>query len=194
MSDFWAISAFFNPYRNVLMKERFRLYHRSIQLQGARQLVVELVFDGALPELIDVDCDRHIILHGNSNNLMWQKEALLNIALDNLPASCKYVAWIDCDVIFDNNYWLDECRRELKNVRVLQPFSEKRDLTPDWQPCIENRHNMSQHVAVSAESFAAGFSRLGPQYSAPFGFTGYAWAATKEFLQQCRFFSLCNIR
>ena len=47
---------------------------------------------------------------------------------------------------------------------------------------------MSQNTTEKVDSFAAGFVKYGREYMQPYGFTGCAWAATKKFLQQCRFF------
>ncbi len=55
--------------------------------------------------------------------MMWQKEAMLNIALKKLPSECDKIAWIDSDVIFENDQWIEQTSCLLEKYRVIQPFS-----------------------------------------------------------------------
>ena len=41
-------------------------------------------------------------------SLLWQKEALLNLALKHIPGHIQYIAWIDCDVLFEDDHWITE--------------------------------------------------------------------------------------
>ena len=55
---------------------------------------------------------------------MWQKERLLNLGIDSLPASVRYVAWLDCDVVFCDPDWASRAREALAHTGALQLFSE----------------------------------------------------------------------
>jgi hypothetical protein len=55
--------------------------------------------------------------------MMWQKEAMLNIALKRLPPECDKITWIDSDIIFENDQWIEQTSSLLEYYRVVQPFS-----------------------------------------------------------------------
>ncbi|HEY8119236.1 MAG TPA: hypothetical protein VIE91_08370, partial [Methylophilaceae bacterium] len=42
---------------------------------------------------------------------------------DALPDTAEYVAWLDCDIVFEDNNWWQKAMLELEQVKVLQPFS-----------------------------------------------------------------------
>ena len=43
-----------------------------------------------------------------AGNTLWQKERLLNIAIENLPNTVEKVMWLDSDLIFLNDDWVAE--------------------------------------------------------------------------------------
>jgi len=60
----------------------------------------------------------------SGGDIMWQKERLLNIALEAVPDKVEDLAWIDCDLVFESPDWPDAARRALKSDNVIQLFSE----------------------------------------------------------------------
>ena len=70
---------------------------------------MELSFDGRF-ELTDNDADILIQLSGGA--VLWQKERLLNIAIQSVPKNGKNIAWLDCDVIFERPDWMDEAEQK----------------------------------------------------------------------------------
>jgi hypothetical protein len=91
-------------------------------------VAVELSFDGGF-ELVDSDADVVIRLRGR--NVMWQKERLLNIALESLPPSCDKVAWLDCDIVIPNDDWIPDAIAKLEEYPMIQPFRKVHHLPPD---------------------------------------------------------------
>ena len=102
---FIGITTFFNPGRHQNKVDNFRKFRQSVAAQGLQMLCVELVFGHTTPfqlrgansndnnkqqddgnsEPPPVDCDILIGKRTTSDNTLWQKERLLNIALENLP-------------------------------------------------------------------------------------------------------------
>jgi len=119
---FLGISTFFNPGRHENKVDNFRHFRASVSAQGLQLLCVELTFGRAPPQLAPHDCD--ILLHRNTaeGNTLWQKERLLNIALQSLPASVEKVMWLDTDLIFLNDNWVPETAALLDEYSVVQPF------------------------------------------------------------------------
>ncbi len=100
-SPLWVITTFYNP---VGYKRRLYNYQAFRKHIGSPLLVVELAHEGK-HQLSSDDAD--VVLSLTGENQIWQKERLLNIALAALPEHVKYVAWVDCDVIFEKSDWAD---------------------------------------------------------------------------------------
>ena len=119
----WGITTFFNPVGYKNKYENYRIFREQTKKQSLKLLVVELVFGNQKFELSDDDADMVIRIKGNKSNIMWQKEALLNVGLKNLPNDCDKFIWIDCDLVFQNDNWVTETSALLNKYKVVQPYS-----------------------------------------------------------------------
>jgi len=119
---FWGITTFFNPagYRNK--SKNYRIFRESSKKQGLKLLTVELAFGKKPFELGTEDADILIQLRTKKENILWQKEAMLNIGLKNLPPDCDKIVWLDCDIIFKNDQWISETSALLERYSLVQPF------------------------------------------------------------------------
>lgn len=171
MSELVVLTTYFNPCRYATRRRNYDVFMRDMHSAGVNCITVECAFGDAafeLPAALDV-------LRVRSDALLWQKERLLNLAASSLPGDCKYVAWLDCDIVFDNRNWA----REL--VVVLQHYP----IAQVWQSCLR----LQQDGSVGAQpdrvtSFAASMQAQ-PQsldsgrYDAH-GHTGYGWAMRRS--------------
>jgi hypothetical protein len=117
-----VVTSYFNPMKSRRRLANYRAFRSRLD---APLLTVELSFDGRF-ELTSADADHLIQLSGG--DVMWQKEQLLNIALEAVPNHVENVAWIDCDVVFESRDWPQAAKEALKSVSVIQLFSEVRYL------------------------------------------------------------------
>jgi hypothetical protein len=116
-SPLWAITAYFNPARYQNRRKNYRLFHQRLAVPLA---AVELSFDGQFE--LDPD-DAELLIQIDGGDVMWQKERLLNIALESLPRECEFVVWLDCDIVFQRQDWPEQVCRQLERVPLLQPYS-----------------------------------------------------------------------
>ncbi len=116
--DFWAITTYFNLTNGVQRRHNYHCFRRQMSVP---LLTVEWNPDGHF-QLTEGDAD--IMLQIGGGDLMWQKERLLNLAIRALPEHVKYVAWIDCDVLFADPDWADESKALLADKSVIQLFGE----------------------------------------------------------------------
>lgn len=66
-----------------------------------------------------------VAISGKRSNCLWQKERLINLAIERLQTEMEYVAWIDHDLLFENPHWLDIGIDMLRSrCDVVQLFSE----------------------------------------------------------------------
>lgn len=122
--DFWVITSYFNPARYRRRAENFRRFRDQL---NAPLIVAEMSTSGTFEVPAD---NRTIVVRLKHFDVMWQKEALLNVALDNLPASAKNVAWLDCDVLFERSDWQNLARARLVQSPLAQLFTDLHDLPP----------------------------------------------------------------
>ena len=181
-SDFWVITSYFNPERFKTKRRNFDFFMTGMKAAGANVLVAEMAFGDAPFELEPSD---HVI-HLRGNDVMWQKERLLNIAATRLPDSCRKVGWFDADIIFKEPDWLRRTVKALDQFMVVQPWSHAVRL---------HRDNRDDGTGILDESFASMFVR-NPRAARNLGYnhhghTGYAWAARRELFDKCGLYDAC---
>lgn len=178
----WAVTAYFNP-------DRYRTKRRNYDAFRARLdgrvplLTVEAAFGGDDFELPASDA----VVRVRGRDVMWQKERLLNVALDRLPASCTKVAWLDADVLFENPDWAAEAARRLDRCPVLQLF--------DRAVRLPRGATADDGTGEAYPGFAAVAARdphrlLAGDFAAH-GHTGFAWAARREALAGRGLYDAC---
>jgi hypothetical protein len=152
------------PQRIANVKRFMRDFH------GCRLWVVEMAYedkDWQLPATRDV-------LHVRGNRCkhsMFMKEALFNYTLPDLEHDS--VVWIDADVVFMRDDWVDQARRELEHHQVCQLFGTTRYETA--------HHDLGTEIRSAASLWAVrdhAFDDLAKVQ------TGLAWAARREWLQE----------
>jgi hypothetical protein len=188
----WAITAFYNPARYWTRRNNYQVFRKRLELP---LLTVELSFDGQFELAPD---DAEILILKADGDVMWQKERLLNIALDNLPPECQAVVWLDCDVIFQQVDWANQVCHLLEKFPLLQPYSVvhqlPRGISPEqWvakptgfaRPSVAWLISQGMPVAECLGNPAAQY----PAIRTP----GHAWAARRDLLEQHRFYDACII-
>ena len=189
-ADMWAVTAYFNPAR---FKRRLLNYHVFRRHLALPLVAVELAFDGTF-DLQSGDADVLIQLHGR--DVMWQKERLLNVGFRHVPASCRKVAWLDCDVIFDSDEWIVRASQALEHRAVVHLFHERHDLAPDARTDCRPTPNAEATAFSSIYKLAAGravpdeFKRVGA-VGALRSTTGLAWAGRRDLLDRHGLYDAC---
>jgi hypothetical protein len=120
----WAITSYFNPARYRRKLQNYRAFRERLAVP---LVTAELAFDG-----FDLDAgDADLLVRVRGGDVLWQKERLLNLAASALPDSCDAVAWIDCDVIFDDPDWPRAVARALERAELVHVFEERHNLGRD---------------------------------------------------------------
>ena len=140
-NDLWIVTCYFNPQSYATRLENYHRFKSAFERSGARFVTVECAFDNQPfvlpgPNVISV----------RASDVMWQKERLLNLAISRLPSECRKVAWLDCDVLFQNPNWLVQTSRLLDHFALVQPFREVVLLAKEQISC-------SAESVLYAESF-----------------------------------------
>lgn len=170
-----ALTCYFNPGRYRSRYENYGVFADGIRRSGVRLLTIECAFDDEPFVLPSEDSVRV-----RAKDWMWQKERLLNVGLEGLPKESRFVAWLDCDIVFRDSDWWQGTIDLLASYPVVQPFTKVVRL---------GRSNEPEHVRLSycSERPTSPF----PIGKASHGHAGFAWAARRETLDALGFYDAC---
>jgi hypothetical protein len=161
-----VVCAYFNPCRYESRKRNYDVFRRSMERSGATLLTVELVFDeSGSPELGGYGD----VLAVRGGDVMWQKERLLQIGIEQLLAD-RYdaIAWVDADIVFETDAWRDKVLDALDRFDYVQSFDRLVSHYPEGQLARPG-------AAKDPRSWAQGGS----------------WAGTLEFWRRVRLYQHC---
>jgi hypothetical protein len=189
VKDLWAISCYFNPvgYRRRL--ENFLTFRRQLAVP---LVAVELAYH----EDFELPSDAaEILIRLRANDVLWQKERLLNVALAHLPSDCDAVAWLDCDVVFERQDWAQLALRALQRYPMLQPFRHVYEPAPDefdeaGRLPSDTRLGYSQAHMLSLGT-AIPMLLSGNMRFKHGSNSGLAWVARRELLDRHGFYDAC---
>lgn len=77
---------------------------------------------------VEISFNNHFMIHDSikikatEKNILWQKEAGINIGAKTLPPNKKYIAFLDSDLLFDNDNWAFDGMSMLKKYSAIQLF------------------------------------------------------------------------
>jgi hypothetical protein len=181
-ADLCVVTAYFNPAGFRSKRRNYELFQERIAA-GIPLMAVECALDDRPFELPAGPNVRRV----RGRDVMWQKERLLNIAIAGLPESCRKVAWLDADLLFENHDWAPLTAALLDQFPVVQLFDRAVRL-PRGATADDGR-------GESYPGFAAVYARdpqrlLSGDFAAH-GHTGFAWAARREVLAGRGFYDAC---
>jgi hypothetical protein len=182
--NFWIVCCYFNPVGFKTKRENYELFIEGIRRTRAPHIVVECACDGKAFELPIDDS----IIRIRATDAMWQKERLLNVGLSRLPACCTKLAWLDCDILFEDPDWIRRASDALDTLAVIQPFTVAARLPRQGQSKnagnVEECRGFASVCAAAPDLVACGdFDQH--------GHTGYGWAARREWLDRHGFYDAC---
>jgi hypothetical protein len=167
-----VIAVVSNPRRYESRYKLYRTFEKYVQDSGATLYTVEAAFGARDHEVTSSDNPYHIQVR-NSHEV-WQKEAMMNIALSRIPKDAKYIAAIDADVRFEREDWAEETIHQLQHHSVVQMFSHAIDLGPS--------HEAIQYHTGFGFCFRHGKRHDQMLTEGPHWHPGFAWAYRREFL------------
>jgi len=183
---FWIVTTYYNP---CAYRSRFENYHHFRRGLSAPLLTIELARPGCF-ELTEDDATQ--LVRVESEDVMWQKERLTNLALDHLPPECEALAWVDCDILFESDAWVEDASLALKTYPLVQCFTRMRYLPQDarlsaplaeqtyfTRPSLGARLQQGEDVFSSNATSLADAIRHGVPWSCS---AGAAWSMRRDVL------------
>ncbi len=188
--ELWAITSYFNPVGYWRRLANYKLFRERLNIP---LVAVELAY-GPNFELNDDDAE--ILIQLRSQDIMWQKERLLNVALRALPKKCKKVVWVDCDIIFERRDWPEQVCRLLDRFVIVQSFSHAHYVPRDCKPeeiRLSNAEIVRPSLAYGVASGLPARTCFGEDSERGYGTfaPGFSWAMRRDVIDDLRFYDAC---
>jgi hypothetical protein len=134
------------------------------QIPNINLYIIELAYCDQQYVLTDKNNKNHLQLR--CNHPLWHKENLINIGITKLlPKDWEYVAWIDCNVHFENSDFVKKTLNKLQEYDFVQMFSTLK--------CIE--YNSEKYTEYGSLMYYVSKNEYSPTLK-----PGGAWACTKK--------------
>lgn len=190
-ASIWGLTTYFNPAGYRSKAAHFHRFAASLRRQGLPLALVELRRPGAPPELGPHAAD--LVLDLESDTVLWHKERLLNLGLAALPDSCDKLVWLDADLLFERDDWVEQTAAELDRHPIVQPFSRACWLPPgtasaaglEFAPGLGTGQFMPAMARVMAKKADR---RKALESYFTHGHTGFAWAARRSVMEATGWF------
>ena len=185
--NLWAITCYFNPLGYQRRRKNYGIFRQSLSVP---LVTVEWSLDGHFHLGPD---DAEILVQIECEHFLWQKERLLNIAMQSVPRDCANVAWLDCDVVFENPDWPERTAELLREFKVVEPFNlayevGKTGLPGDPGSKRDKGYSFMYALAkgIAPLEILRGNMRVDGRIS-----SGLAWAARREVAERHGFYDAC---
>ena len=163
------------PYFNFCKSQRrYDLFLEFIERLSKYDKVKIVISEATNTDTFDLPDDMEFVYQHHGFKLeseYWCKENLINVAVRSLPLTWKYIAWIDADLTFLNDNWVEETLNELKIAHFVQLFASAVYLGPNEEAMRVDRgfgymYKNSKHDWRSDHKYG-------------FWHCGFAWACNK---------------
>ena len=175
-TDLSVVTSYFNPCRYHTKLQNYSIFEERIRQAGIDLVTIECSFGDQPYEVLE----RQDVIRVRAENVMWQKERLINLALVSGLVKHKKVIWIDCDLLFENADWAILTSKMLDRYPVVQPFMDVVRLPRGHHAFAGEGEWYRSFAAVYHEDptlFLKGKWDI-------HGHTGFAWAGRREWLAQ----------
>jgi len=158
-----VVTTYYNPCRYKSRLNNYFNFRKNLEKNKIQLITIELASKNE-----DFEIPDSVRFFGNA--WLWQKESLISKAI-NIYSNEK-IAWLDCDIIFENNEWFKEVEEKLEDFDVLQLFEEVNFLNKT------NKHsNLKFKSTIFEYQNNPDFVKGHPNQGHP----GFAWAAKRSF-------------
>lgn len=155
-----AITSYYNPCDYFNRFYNYWEFALSLARHGIKLVTAEVVHSGKqqIPNSMPL----------YTADVMWHKERSLNLAASTLPESCRYVAWVDCDIVWQRS-WYHRAMELLQSKPIVQLFEKIVFLDAKCEKSDE----------LPRYGFAKAYKECRPWYPSSNHPPGGAWAANR---------------
>lgn len=179
LSKFHVISVVSNP---ILYQSRYDLHGKfaaNIQRKGATLWTLEMATGARFHRVTEAGSQVNIQLWNSAiPGELWHKENLINTAIQHLTRTLpdwRYVAWVDADVMFEENF-IEKTANALQHWDLVQMWSHAIDYGPNEETIKVHESYMYCYWTGKEPASSNGYTRG--------GHPGFAWAARRDALNK----------
>ena len=182
LSNIVVIVSYYNFSRSRVRKQA--LQHCLNSLPGDAEVI--LVAMGERPEIF-----RKIkLVEVSEGGVLWQRERFWNIALENTGSHNEVVVWIDADVVFADDAWVERLEKQLTQSAIVHLFSSVTDVQY-FGGRLASTDRVRQSIVKIGQlpgevAFDQYFSKSGISLSLGCS-PGFAWATNVELIKALGF-------
>ena len=160
---------FFSPANFARPKMNFLYIESMLKVAKIPVFTVECVI-GNNPPLLP-----NPTLQVRSNSCLFYKEQLYNLLVPKIPEQYTKLVFMDADIIFNQNNWIDEISKALETHDIVQPFQNAVWLDPTLKKFIKKNYSVV-YFFKHPEKF---------QNPDPYlNHCGFAWALRRDFFNK----------
>ena len=111
-----AIIPYYNPFKWKIRLKNYNTCVSRLRSQGCKVITVECAIGD---KIYETDAEMKVFY----TYIIWQKERLINLAVERLP-SCDNIIWLDNDLIFSDENWVEKTEELLKINDYVQLFEK----------------------------------------------------------------------
>lgn len=165
--DLAVITCHFNWQSYERPRQHLHRFLRQMQAQALPVFGVEAVLPGQAPQTENLPgwCQ---ITAAPERQLLFQKEALLNVAETLVPRSIRKLVFLDADVWIDNADWARQTSLLLNHFPMVQPFAKAQWTSREGKIIREG-----ESIAIAAQILTRG------------AHPGFAMACRRELWREC---------
>lgn len=156
----------FNPAETKRMLMNYFYTKNSLELQKIPTFTIELVYEGREPEIKDA-------FHVHAKSVMFHKENLYRVLEKKIPKKYTKLAFLDCDIVFDDPDWYANASKLLDTHDIVQPFE-----TAHWSDLTYSKVILTRPTVLQMKDKVWNF-----QYH-----PGFAWCMRRDWYNQHGFF------
>lgn len=165
----YVATSIFNPEGTEIRYKLYRDFKAYISsFPNVVLVTLEIAFKDAPFQVTSASDSNNIQLR--TNDILWYKENSLNIIFKTLPREAK-VAWIDADISFTNEDWVNDTLKALDEFKFVQLLDTCNSLGPNGEVLASEHSFIYRWLNKTATLKRRGRS-------------GLAWAAKVKTLEQ----------
>ncbi len=156
----------FNPTQSKRILMNYLYMKNQFKLHSVPFYTMELVYEGREPEL------KHAF-HVHTKSVMFHKENLFRLLEKKIPSHFTKLAFLDCDILFQDKSWYEKTSKLLNTHDVVQPFE-----TAHWLDLTYKTTMLSRETILHLDKDTWDF-KYHP---------GFAWCMRRDWYKKVGFF------
>jgi len=154
----------FNPANTKRLLMNYHYVVNQFKLKKLPVFTLELAFGE--PQIADA-------IHVRGNSIMFHKERLCRLLETKIPPEFKKLAFVDADILFDDESWYYKASKLLDTHDIVQPFE-----TCSWLDLTYTEKTLTRETCVKM---------IEPVYNSKYH-PGFAWCFRREWYNKVGFF------